>query len=106
MNVTFKTAQVLGNRPFKAGTQALPDHLAGNQKFKQLVRDGAITVHARTAGEMEMQAAKDSMSARKADAARKQSAALQAARKMGADVTELVAPGTAQKIADKKAAKA
>lgn len=109
MNVTFKAAQTLGNRPFKAGTQIVPDHLAGNQKFKQLVKSGHVVIHPRDAAGIAMQASKDSMNAKRAEAHRKQGLAMSSARGDGAkphEVTEVAKPGTAQRITEKRALKA
>ena len=73
MNVTFKSAQTLGNRPFKAGTQVIGDHLSGNQKFKALVKSGQIIVHPRDPGQQKVQAAKDALARKKAEAQRQAS---------------------------------
>jgi hypothetical protein len=108
MKVTFKSNQTLGNRPFKAGTQVVSPHLAGNQAFKRLVKSGQITVHPRDIGEQKVQASKNQLAATKADLARKAEAALQAARGLGLSppgITELASPGTARKIAAKSKAR-
>jgi hypothetical protein len=110
MNVNFKSAQTLGNRPFKAGVQVIPDHLHGNQKFKQLVKEGKVIILPRDENEQRTQASKDALNARKAEVQRQLSKQLDAARAAGIlkphEITELAKPGTQQKIADKRAAKA
>lgn len=110
MNVTFNKAETLGNRPFKAGVQVIPDHLAGNQKFKQLVKSGAIIVHSRDEAAQKMQVTRDASNRAKAELHRQAGKALDAIRAMPGtkphDVTEAAKPGTAQKIADAQAAKA
>jgi len=107
MQVTFKSDQVLGNRPFKAGKQIVSDHLAGNQKFKQLVKSGHVIVHPRDVAAQKVLNSKNALALTKAELHRKAGKVLDAARASAAkphEVTEIAAPDTASKIEAKKAA--
>lgn len=70
MQVTFKSPQKLGNKPYKAGTQVVADHLACNTKFKAMVKAGLIVVHAKDANAQAVQASKDAQNVAKAEKAR------------------------------------
>lgn len=44
MNVILKNAVKIGNRTFPKGEQIIPDSVASNRAFKELVRSGAAQV--------------------------------------------------------------
>ena len=71
MQVTFKSAQTLGNKSYAAGLQTVPDNLRWNVKFKELVKSGQIVVAPRNDHEQNIQASKDEHNKRKAEIARK-----------------------------------
>ena len=89
MHVTFKSAQKLGNKPFKVVAQMVPDHLASNQKFQQLVKSGEVIVHAKSEGEIAIQAFKDEQNIRKAMIAKQMTDKMNAAKAAGANPVEI-----------------
>jgi hypothetical protein len=78
MQVVLKAPQVIGNRPYKAGAQSLPDHLMGNAKFRALVKAGQIVIAPKDANGVAAQASKDAQNAKKAELARQLSKKMQA----------------------------
>ncbi len=103
MQVTFKAPQKLGNKPYKVGLQIIPDHLAGNQKFKALVKAGIVVVHPRDANAQKVQASKDAENVKKADIARRLSAKLGLQRQNQVRPHEIAAGVKGQKTIAKKA---
>ncbi len=99
MQVTFKSAQTLGNKLFKAGKQVVPDHLAGNQKFKQLVKSGHAVVHPKDAHEQGIQISKDALNAKKSETARLLTTQMVKAKAAGAsdaEIAKLLQPKTSK----------
>lgn len=91
MHVTFKIPQKLGNKPFKAGAQMVPDHLARNIRFKELVKSGHIVIHPKDSGAQEVQASKDAQNANKSEVARRLTKKLSEAKDLGAKPAEVAA---------------
>lgn len=109
MEVTFKKAHKVGIRSFKEGKHHIPDHLHGNKKFQQLVIQGDVYVHPRNETALSSLAALNESNAARAQSARRVTDLMLAAKAANAkhhEVTELLVPGTAQRLADKQAARA
>lgn len=107
MKVTFSSPQILGNKPYKAGTQEVAGHLVGNQKFKQLVKAGVIKIHAKDASAQAQQAQKDAQNKSKAEKARKLTKSIESARASGAESHEVAGvakPALVQKMISNAAA--
>ncbi len=74
MKIQMKHPHTIGKKHYPAGAHEVPDHLACNLKFKQLVRAGHAAVLPRSENEQAIQEPKDQMNARKAGIAREMTA--------------------------------
>lgn len=71
MQVIFKKAQKLGGRTYGAGPQELPDSLAYNLAFKQLVKSGEIQLIPRDAQRQRIHLSRDADALQRAQNMRK-----------------------------------
>ncbi len=74
MKIQMKHPHTIGKQHYPAGTHEVPDHMACNLKFKQLVRAGHARVLPRSEQEQSVQESKDQRNARKAGIAREMTA--------------------------------
>lgn len=72
MKVIFLAPQKLGNRSYAKGPQVVPDNLAHNLGFKQLVRSGEIQMLPRDSAAQKIQLSHDAKALQKAKQARQQ----------------------------------
>lgn len=71
MKVIFLSPQKLGGKSYSKGTHIIPDALAYNLGFKQMVKGGSIQMVPRDVNEQKVQMSKDLKAMVKAKAARK-----------------------------------